>query len=53
MGAGWDGWERYEQRTAVERIHTLATDLGIERPKLRNGAAIANQDTLIYGLTLG
>jgi hypothetical protein len=40
----------YRQRTATERINALATDLGIERPKLRNGAAIANLNTLIYVL---
>jgi hypothetical protein len=40
----------YKQRTATERINALATDLGIERPKLRNGAAIANLNTLIYVL---
>ena len=34
----------------AERINALATDLGIERPKLRNGAAIANLNTLIYVL---
>ncbi len=38
----------YKQRTAVERINSQATALGIERPYLRNGAAIANQNTLIY-----
>jgi hypothetical protein len=38
----------YKQRTATERINALAVDLGIERPRLRNGAAIANQNTLIY-----
>jgi hypothetical protein len=38
----------YSQRTAVERINAQATALGIERPNLRNGAAIANQNTLIY-----
>jgi hypothetical protein len=42
--------ELYKQRTATERINALATDLGIERPKLRNGAAIANLNTLIYVL---
>jgi hypothetical protein len=42
--------EIYKQRTATERINALATDLGIERPKLRNGAAIANLNTLIYVL---
>jgi hypothetical protein len=40
--------EVYRQRTATERINSLAVDLGIERPKLRNGQAIANQNTLIY-----
>jgi len=40
----------YKQRTATERIHSQATELGIERPKLRNGQAIANQNTLIYVL---
>jgi hypothetical protein len=42
--------EVYQQRTATERINALAKELGIERPKLRNGAAIANQNTLIYVL---
>jgi len=42
--------EIYKQRTATERINALASDLGIERPKLRNGAAIANLNTLIYVL---
>ena len=42
--------ELYKQRTATERINAQATDLGIERPKLRNGAAIANLNTLIYAL---
>lgn len=40
----------YRQRTAVERINAQATALGIERPHLRNGQAIANQNTLIYTL---
>jgi hypothetical protein len=40
----------YNQRTATERIKALALELGIERPKLRNQAAIANQNTLIYTL---
>jgi hypothetical protein len=40
--------EIYKQRTAVERINSQAKALGIERPYLRNGAAIANQNTLIY-----
>ncbi len=38
----------YKQRTAVERINSQAKSLGIERPHIRNGAAIANQNTLIY-----
>jgi len=40
----------YRQRTAVERINSQAKALGIERPHLRNGHAIANQNTLIYVL---
>lgn len=40
----------YIQRTAVERINSQAVELGIERPKLRNGQAIANINTLIYTL---
>jgi hypothetical protein len=42
--------DAYRQRTAVERINSQAVALGIERPHLRNGAAIANQNTLIYTL---
>ncbi len=38
----------YRQRSAVERINSQALALGIERPHLRNGAAIANHNTLIY-----
>ena len=38
----------YKQRTAVERINSQAVELGIERPHIRNGAAIANQNTMIY-----
>jgi hypothetical protein len=38
----------YDQRTAAERIFSQALALGIERPKLRHQAAIANQNTLIY-----
>jgi hypothetical protein len=38
----------YNQRTAVERINSQALALGIERPHLRNGQAIAHQNTLIY-----
>jgi hypothetical protein len=40
----------YKQRTASERINSQAVALGIERPRLRNQAAIANQNTLIYVL---
>jgi transposase-like protein DUF772 len=40
--------EVYRQRTADERINSQAVALGIERPHLRNGAAITNQNTLIY-----
>ncbi len=40
----------YRQRTAVERINSQAVALGIERPHLRNGRAITNQNTLIYVL---
>jgi hypothetical protein len=40
----------YNQRTATERINSQALELGIERPKLRRGSAIANQNTLIYVL---
>jgi hypothetical protein len=38
----------YRQRTAVERIFSQAVAVGIERPKLRNRAAIANCNTLTY-----
>jgi hypothetical protein len=38
----------YRQRSATERINSQAVALGIERPHLRNGAAIANRNTLIY-----
>jgi len=40
----------YRQRTAVERINSQAVALGIERPHLRNGRAIANHNTLMYVL---
>ena len=42
--------EAYRQRTAIERINSQAVALGIERPHLRNGQAIANLNTLIYTL---
>ncbi|MBV7333772.1 hypothetical protein KFU94_37175, partial [Chloroflexi bacterium TSY] len=38
----------YNQRSATERINSLAKELGIERPKLRNQRSITNQNTLIY-----
>lgn len=38
----------YRQRTVTERINSQAVELGIERPKLRNGLSITNQNTLIY-----
>lgn len=38
----------YKQRTATERINSLAKELGIERPLLRNHRSIANHNTLIY-----
>jgi hypothetical protein len=40
----------YQQRTATERVNSQAVNLGIERPRLRNGCAITNQNTLIYVL---
>lgn len=40
----------YKQRTATERLNSQAVALGIERPKLRNGASIANHNTLTYVL---
>jgi hypothetical protein len=42
--------DAYRQRTATERINSQAVALGIERPHLRNGQAIANRNTLIYTL---
>jgi hypothetical protein len=42
--------QAYRQRSATERINSLATSLGIERPKLRNGHAIANLNSLLYVL---
>jgi hypothetical protein len=38
----------YKQRTATERINSLAKELGIERPLLRNQHSISNHNTLIY-----
>jgi hypothetical protein len=42
--------ELYNQRTATERVNSQAVELGIERPKLRRGSAIANFNTLHYVL---
>jgi len=42
--------DAYRQRSATERINSQAVALGIERPHLRNGQAIANRNTLIYTL---
>jgi hypothetical protein len=42
--------ETYNRRTATERINSQAKALGIERPRLRNGQAITNLNTLIYVL---
>lgn len=38
----------YKQRTATERVNSQAKELGIELPRLRNGRAITNLNTLIY-----
>jgi hypothetical protein len=38
----------YRQRTAAERINSQATAFGIERPKVRNAAAVRNLNTLTY-----
>lgn len=38
----------YTQRTSCERINSQAKELGIERPKVRNGHSVANLNTLIY-----
>lgn len=40
----------YKQRSADERVNAQAVELGIERPKLRNGRSIANYNTRIYVL---
>jgi hypothetical protein len=40
----------YAQRSMVERINSQAEALGILRPKLRRGTAIANRNTLTYVL---
>jgi hypothetical protein len=38
----------YRQRTSAERINSQATALGIERPKVRTGAAVRHLNTLSY-----
>jgi len=38
----------YTQRTCAERINSQAKELGIERPKVRNGRSVKNLNTLIY-----
>ncbi len=38
----------YTQRTSCERINSQAKELGIERPKVRNGRSVANLNTLTY-----
>ncbi len=35
------------QRTACERLNSQAKELGIERPRVRNGRSVANLNTLI------
>lgn len=40
----------FDQRTVCERVNSQAVELGIERPKLRNGRSITNQNTLLYVL---
>jgi hypothetical protein len=42
--------ELYAKRTMVERINSQAEALDIVHPKLRNGKAIANRNTLTYVL---
>jgi len=38
----------YRQRTSTERINSQATDLGIERPKVRRRAGVERLNTLTY-----
>jgi hypothetical protein len=38
----------YNQRTGCERVNARAKELGIERPKVRNGHSLAHLNTLIY-----
>ena len=38
----------YTQRTCCERINSQAKELGIERPKVRQGHAVRRLNTLTY-----
>lgn len=38
----------YNERTSCERINSQAKELGIERPKVRNGRSVAQLNTLTY-----
>src|SRR5579859_1768756 len=38
----------YTQRTCCERINSRTKELGIERPRVRNGRSVAHLNTLIY-----
>jgi len=38
----------YNQRTGCERVNARAKELGIERPRVRNGRSVAHLNTLIY-----
>ena len=38
----------YNQRTGCERVNARAKELGIERPRVRNGRSVANLNTLMY-----
>ena len=38
----------YHQRTSAERINSQSKELGIKRPKVRNGDSIRNLNTLTY-----
>lgn len=38
----------YHERTDCERVNARAKELGIERPRVRNGRSVANLNTLIY-----
>jgi len=38
----------YNQRTGCERVNARAKELGIERPRVRNGRSVAHLNTLMY-----